>query len=285
MSRGTARPGGASGGPGQTPGAGPPFRLYGAVGPNWTGVRALLRRELRRYRKEAAETLLAPAFSTVVYIAVFVLALGPDHRSDEGRSVLDFLVPGLVMFAALHRAAETTAFSILFQKIEHTLSDILSAPLSAGETCAAFVLAGLFSGLATGGVVLAAAQVLRPLPPADPVAALLFAAGGSLMLSLWGMLVGIWAERWDHMAAAFGFVLVPLAYLSGVFAPIDTLPPILQAAMRVNPLHYAIDGFRGAFLGAGTEPAWRCAAVVAGTSFGLWVLVDRLLRRGWRLKG
>lgn len=259
-------------------------RLHGATGPNLAGAAALFRREIRRYLKEAPETVLAPAFSMLVYLAVFALALGPDRRSPEGAALLDFLIPGLVMFTVMFRAAETTGFSILFQKIERTWSDILGAPLSPGEITAAFALAGLVSGLATGAAVGAVLLALWTLAPAHPLAALSFAAGGALMMALFGMLVGLWAEKWDHFAAAYAFVLLPFGFLSGVFAPVDAMPGWAAAAMRANPVFYAIDGFRGGVTGAWTEPPWLAAAVVWGTAALLWVGVDRLVRTGWRLK-
>lgn len=260
-------------------------RLRGAAGPNLVGAGWLFWRELRRYAKDAPETMAAPAFSMLVYLAIFALALGPDRRTPEGAALLDFLIPGLVMFTVMFRAAETTGFSILFQKIERTLSDVLGAPLSPGEVVGAFALAGLVSGLLTGAVAAAVLLLLWTLPPAAPLAALSFAAGGALMLSLFGMAVGIWAEKWDHLAAAYAFVLLPFGFLSGVFAPVDAMPAWAASAMRANPVYYAIDGFRGGVSGVWTEPPWLGAAVVWGTCAVLWACVDRMVRRGWRLKG
>jgi ABC-2 type transport system permease protein len=254
-------------------------------GPNLIGFGTLFAREVRRYLKEAPETVLAHAFTTLVYLAIFVLALGPDRSTPEGRAVVEFLLPGLVMFNALFRACETTAFSMTFQKIERTIGDVVSAPLSPAEITGAFVLAGTVSGLLTGAVVMAAVMVVNPLPAHDPLLALGFAAAGSLMLALFGMLVGQWAEKWDHLAGAFVFVLMPFAFLSGVFAPVATLPGPVAFAMGWNPLHHAIDGFRGAMVGDPVHPPALSAAVLAGTIAILWALSLRLVARGWRLKG
>lgn len=256
-----------------------------ARGPNWIGFGTLFAREVRRYLKEAPETILAHAFTTLVYLTIFVLALGPDRTTPEGRAVVEFLLPGLVMFNALYRACETTAFSMAFQKIERTIGDVISAPLGPAEIAGAFVLAGTASGLLTGGVVIAAVMVVNPLPVHDPLSALAFATAGSLMLALFGLIIGQWTEKWDHLAGAFVFVLMPFAFLSGVFAPVEALPGPVALAMGWNPMHLAIDGFRGALVGAPSRPPLLAGAILAATVAVLWAIVLRLVARGWRLKG
>jgi len=213
------------------------------------GFRTLFRRELLRYFKEALETVLAPAFQSLVYFVIFFLALGPERGTVEGDALLSFVVPGLVLMAVLFRAAETTAFSLLFDRMEGMISDVLMAPLSAGEITAAYALAGAMSGIVTGAVVLTGVMLVWPVMPAAPLAMLVFAAVSALMMSLWGILVGLWCEKWDHLAGAFIFVLTPLTFLSGVFAPADALPAPLDRIIRVNPVFHAIEGFRYGFLG------------------------------------
>jgi ABC-2 type transport system permease protein len=199
--------------------------------------------------------------------------------------VVDFLLPGLVMFNALFRACETSAFSVTFQKIERTIGDVISAPLSPAEIAGAFVLAGMVSGLLTGGAVVAAVMVVHPVPAHDPLLALGFAAGGTLMMALFGLLIGQWAEKWDHLAGAFVFVLMPFGFLSGVFAPVETLPGPVAVAMSWNPMHHAIDGFRGALLGDATHSPAVSATVLAVTVAILWTVSVRLVASGWRIKG
>ncbi len=254
-------------------------------GPNLIGFGTLFAREVRRYLKEAPETVLAHAFTTLVYLTIFVLALGPDRATPEGRAVVEFLLPGLVMFNALYRACETSAFSMAFQKIERTIGDVISAPLGPAEITGAFVLAGMISGLITGAVVATAVMIVNPVPAHDPLLAFAFAAGGTLMLAQFGLIVGQWAEKWDHFAGAFVFVLLPFAFLSGVFAPVATLPAPIAFAMGWNPMHHAIDGFRGAMIGDPVHPPALSAAVLAGTIAVLWTVSVRLVARGWRLKG
>ena len=144
-------------------------------------------------------------------------------------------MPGLVLMAVLFRSAETTAFSLLFDRMEGIISDVLMAPLGAAEMTAAYALAGAISGLVTGGVVLAGAMLAWPMPPAQPWALPVFAALSALMMSLAGMLIGLYCDKWDHLAAAFVFILTPLTFLSGVFAPVDQLPAAVAFDHPLQP--------------------------------------------------
>ncbi|HSK39663.1 MAG TPA: ABC transporter permease [Arenibaculum sp.] len=251
---------------------------------NWLGFATLLRRELRRYKREAWETVGAPAFSALVYFIVFALALGERRGAPEGEAILSFLAPGLVMMSVLMRAAETTSYSLMLDKMEGIISDILGAPISAAEMTAAYALSGAAASLVTGSVTAAALMLVWPTVPAHPWAVGLFGVLGALMLSLWGILVGLWGEKWDQLAAAFVFFLVPLIFLSGLFVPVDTLPSPLAAAMRLNPVFHAIDGFRFGFIGTSDQPPLLSAGVVAGTCALLWPLCGTLIRRGYKLR-
>lgn len=251
---------------------------------NWIGLATLLRRELRRYLKEAWETVAAPAFSALVYFVVFAFALGPDRGSAEGERLLAFVLPGLVMMTVLLRAAETTAFSLLFDKMEGIISDVLCAPLGATEITAAYALAGAASGIATGLATFAAALLVRPEWPACPPAMAGFAVLGAVMFSLWGILIGLWGEKWDHMAAAFVFVTVPVTFLSGVFVPLDALPEALRGPIRANPVFHAIDGFRYGMLGTSDQDPALSAAALAAACALLWLACRHLIRRGYKLR-
>jgi ABC-2 type transport system permease protein len=248
------------------------------------GFATLFRREFRRTTKESLENLVAPAVQTVLYAVVFLAALGPARGTGEADALMRFLMPGLIVMPVLTRAAETTAFTLMFDRLEGIISDILMAPLGAAEMTAAYALAGALSGLVTGVVVMAGSSLVWPLAPARPWMVLGFAAAGALMLSLTGIVVGLWGRKWDHLAAAYGFCLLPLTMLSGVFAPVTSLPPPVERIVRANPLFYAIDGFRYGFLGESHADPALSAGILAATITALWVLCAALLRRGWRLK-
>lgn len=264
------------------PGGARPPRVIGAV--NWIGFVTLLRREIGRYFKAWAETLVGSAFSTLLYLAVFALALGPDRETPEGAAAVAYVMPGLVLFSILTRAGETPVFSIVFDKLEGMIADVLTPPMAAREITAAYALAGMSSGLITGAPVIAFAVLVLDMPVQFIAGAAYFAVSGALMLALTGMIVGQWAERWDHVSAFFGFFFIPLTFLSGLFAPIDRLPQAVQWLVLANPVHYVIDGFRGATLGVHVVPLWLDGAVAAGTVLILWGISARLMAVGWKIK-
>lgn len=241
-------------------------------------------RELRRFLKEWLETVVAPGFAAILYLAVFAFALGPDRSTAEGAAVLRFILPGLVLFAILERAAETTVFSLVFDKMEGIIADVLMAPLTATEMVVAYALAGAVSGLITGVPVVAVAVLAFDMPIGSPLLVAAFAIGGSLMLSLTGILIGLWSVKWDHATAFFAFLLIPLTFLSGLFAPVERLPEPLPEIIQLNPIFYVIDGFRAGVLGIHSASVGLSLAVVAGVNVLLWIACDRLVASGWKLK-
>lgn len=255
-----------------------------SVSPHWPGLRTLLVREVRRFLKEWLETVVASAASTLLYFVVFVFALGSDRGTPEGREVLDFVLPGLILYTMMSRAAETPSFSLIFDRLEGIIADILMTPPSPTEMAVAYALTGMASGLLTGVVIGLGTILVWPLALAAPWAIAAFAAGGCLMLSLACLMIGLWARKWDQMAAAFTFVLVPAAFLSGTFALIDVLPGWAQVVVSFNPMTYAIDGFRYGFLVCGEMDIGLSLAVVWATNLVLLGLAVHGIRRGWGLR-
>ena len=257
-------------------------RRFGRV--HWLGIASLAGRDLGRVLKEWPETILAPVFSTLVYIAVFALALGPDRESAAGAAALTFALPGLVALALVQRAIETTAYSLVFDKMEGSIADVLMPPLSSAELTLGYVLAGMAAGLLTGAIVLAVVLAAFAIVPAMPLVAAAFAGLGAMMVTLAGILIGITAVKWDHVAAWFVFAVGPVTMLSGVFAPVDALPAPLDTLMQVNPVFYLIDGFRAGVLGAGTAPVWLSLTVIGTTTAGLWLAAVRVVAKSPRLR-
>lgn len=251
---------------------------------HWRGILGVMRRDFGRVVKEWPQTVLAPVFSTLVYIAVFALALGPDRETGAGAGVLTFALPGLVVLALMQRSAETTAFSLVFDKMEGSIADVLMPPLSSVELTLGYVLAGTAAGLMTGTIALGAVLAIFAMVPADPLTVLVFALMAAVMLTLVGILIGVSAVKWDHVAAWFVFAVVPTTMLAGVFAPVSALPAPLDTVMRANPVFYVIDGFRAGVLGRGEAPVWLSLTVAAATNLALWVAASRLIARSAKLR-
>lgn len=276
-------------GPARPAGAARPVRRFGAV--HWLGLATLFRREFRAYLKDWPETVVAPTFSILLYVAVFAVASGEATGDAAGApawagpgGLLPFLAPGLVVYVVILRAAEATVYSITFLKVERLVGDILMPPLAPWEVAAGYALAGTASGLVTGLPCLAALLLAAGTGVADPALLALVLLLGAFLLAAAGTLVGLWAEKWDQAAAFFGFLLIPVTFLSGVFAPVALLPEPLAVVVMLNPVYYAIDAARIAFGGSGAEPVGRSLAVLAVGGIVLWACAALLIARGWRLK-
>jgi ABC-2 type transport system permease protein len=222
----------------------------------------------------------------ILYLAIFSLALGPQRNTPEGAQVLPFIAPGLVALAILQRAAETCTFSFMLKKMEGGLADLLIAPLRAVELAGAHIAAGALAGLGTGSAVALVVLWWTGTGLAHPLLALAFALGAGAMMAAFGMIVGIWADKWDHVAAVYGFIILPIAFMSGIFAPIDALPAPFDTLVRINPLYYLIDGLRVSVLGTGfaTSPPALSLGVVLAMDALLIGLAVRLLAIGYKIR-
>ena len=258
------------------------IRRYGPV--HWLGMATLVRRETGRNLKLWPISVIGPVLSMMLYILVFALALGPIRNSGQGEAVLDFIAPGLVLFVTMQRASEAGTFSLMFDKLEGMIADLLVSPLTPAEITTSYMVSGALAGLATGIAVLIGMLAFVGLPMAQPVTALAVATLGAAVMALFGVLAGLWARKWDHVAVVFSFIIVPLGFLSGLFAPVAGLPEPVAAIVRLNPMFYAIDAFRGAVTGVHVAPLTTSILVLAATVGALWALCFFLIRRGYNLK-
>lgn len=260
----------------------PAPRRYGPV--NWGGLKQLYVKEVQRFLKVVTQTVAAPVVTTLLFLAIFTLALGGAVRTVLGVPFSEFLAPGLIIMAMAQNAFANTSSSLVISKIQGNIVDVLMPPISPGEFVAAYALAG-----ASRGLVVGVATWLGMLPFVDadivhPLGALFYAFNGSLMLALLGMLGGIWSDKFDHIAAVTNFVVTPLTFLSGTFYSIDRLPPLAYDLAHLNPFFYMIDGFRWAFLGTSDTAPWIGAVVLIGVNGALWTGVWAMVRAGYKLK-
>jgi ABC-2 type transport system permease protein len=261
----------------------PAPRRYGAV--NWIGLATLVAREVRRFLKVGTQTVLAPAVTTLLLLAVFALALGGAVREIAGVGFAEFLAPGLIMMAMAQNAFANTSSSLIIAKVQGNIVDSLMPPLSAAELTIGFALGGMARGLVVGAAVAASLLPFVTLRVAAPLLILAHALGATLLLSLLGVLAGIWARKFDHIAAFTNFVVSPLAFLSGTFYTLDRLPEGWQSLARLNPFFYMIDGFRAGFLGRAEGGIATGLVVVLAADVVLLVVCHRLFARGWRMRG
>ena len=257
-------------------------RRYGRI--HWLGVATLVRREAGRNLKLWPISLIGPVLSMMLYILVFALALGPIRGTAQGVQVLDFIAPGLILFVTMQRAAESGTFSLVLDKLDGMIGDLLVSPLAPREIATSYMVSGALAGLATGAAVLVGMGLFVDLSIDQPLLALLVAVLSAALMALFGVLAGLWARKWDHVAVVFSFVIIPLGFLSGLFAPVAGLPEPLAIAIRLNPMFYAIDSFRGAVTGDHVVPILLSLTVLVTAVVALWTLCFVLIRRGYNLK-
>ncbi|MEI9982277.1 MAG: ABC transporter permease [Aliidongia sp.] len=255
------------------------------LGPvNWLGVWTLYLKEVRRFIKVYTQTLLAPMATTLLYLVVFLLAMGGAARSVGGVPYGEFLAPGLIMMAMTQNAFANTSSSIVIAKVQGNIVDILMPPLSAGELTFAIALGGATRGMVVGLVLVPTIALFIHLSIQDWFAVLFFGFTASLMLSTLGVLGGVWSEKFDHIAAVTNFVVVPLSFLSGTFYSVDRLPETWRLLAHFDPFFYMIDGFRYGFIGHADSPIWLGVAVMVALNAALLALCWRLFAIGYKLK-
>jgi len=253
-----------------------------AFGSGWL---TLLYKELLRFWKVSFQTILAPVLTALLYLLIFSHVLEAHVSVFEGRvRYTAFLIPGLVMMSVLQNAFANSSSSMIQSKITGNLIFVLLPPLSPLDMYAAYVLGAMVRGLVVGAGVLAVTLWFAPLSLEHPLWALAFALLGSAILGTLGLIAGIWADKFDQLAAFQNFLIMPLTFLSGVFYSIHTLPPFWQALSHFNPFFYMIDGFRYGFFGLSDIAPGVSLAVVAAACLALSGLTLVILQRGYKLR-
>ena len=251
------------------------------------GWLTLLYKELLRFWKVAFQTILAPVITSLLYLLIFshVLESRVSVFGGEVRYTA-FLVPGLVMMSVLQNAFANSSSSMIQSKITGNLIFILLPPLSPADFFLAYVLGAMVRGLVVGLGVFVVTLFFVPslIAMPHPFWALAFALLGSAILGTLGLLGGLWADKFDQLAAFQNFLITPLTFLSGVFYSIHSLPPFWQTLSHLNPFFYMIDGFRYGFLGLSDVPPSLSLAIVAACSLLLSLTTLLLLKRGWKLR-
>jgi ABC-2 type transport system permease protein len=248
------------------------------------GFRALFMKEVLRFWKVSFQTVAAPVLSAILFLVIFSHALARHVEAYPGVGYTQFLLPGLAMMAMLQNAFANTSSSLIQSKITGNIVFILLAPLTPADLFAAYLLASIVRAVVVGAGVIIAVAWLVPLPIPNPLWLAAFAFTGAGILGALGIIAGIWAEKFDELAAFQNFVVMPLTFLAGVFYSVGSLPPFWQSASHFNPFFYAIDGFRYAFFGQSDVSPWTSLAIASATFCALSWLTLRLLRGGYKLR-
>jgi len=258
-------------------------RRIGAV--NWIGVWTLYVKEVQRFSKVFTQTLLAPVVTTLLFLAIFTLAIGGRFFDPStGVTFGQFLAPGLITMAMIQNSFANTSSSMMISKVQGNIVDVLMPPLSPGELTCGYVIAGATRGVMVGLATGLAMWAFVPMRIHDPALILFHAVSASLALSLLGLIGGIWADKFDHIAAVTNFVIMPLSFLSGTFYSIERLPGLWHQIAQANPFFYMIDGLRYGFIGRADGSLLVGVLVMLGVNAALWTLCHWMFKSGYKLK-
>ncbi len=257
-------------------------KRYGAV--NWIGLWSLYKKEVHRFLKVFTQTVAAPLVTSLLFLAIFTLALGRAVETISGIPFSEFLAPGLITMAMAQNAFANTSSSLVSAKMQGNIVDVIMPPISTGEFVAAYVLGGVTRGMIVGLATWIAMSFFVTLEVHSLFHLVFHALGASMMLATLGLLSGIWADKFDHVAAITNFVVTPFAFLSGTFYSISRLPEPFYTMAHYNPFFYMIDGFRYGAIGKSDTDPLLGMAVMAGVNILLWALAARMVSTGYKLK-
>jgi ABC-2 type transport system permease protein len=249
-----------------------------------SGTRTLLYKEVLRFWKVSFQTVAAPVLTAVLYLLIFGHVLEDHVKVFDKVGYTSFLIPGLVMMSVLQNAFANSSSSLIQSKITGNLVFLLVAPLSHWAWFVAYVGASVVRGVVVGAGVLGVTMWFAPLHLTQVLWVLVFTLAGATMMGALGLIAGLWAEKFDQIAAFQNFIIMPMTFLSGVFYSVGSLPPFWQTASHLNPFFYMIDGFRHGFFGVSDVSPWVSLAVV-GTSLVLVCgICLHLLRTGYKIR-
>ena len=257
-------------------------RRFGLI--NWIGLWTLYKKETLRFLIVWIQTLLSPIISSLLFLMVLSLALGSGRSDMLGFPFITFLAPGLIAMQIIQQAFSHSSSSFMIGKIQGNIVDILYAPLSAGEVTLAVTLAATTRSFMIGAVSIFIFYFLVDIEIRNFYSLIFFTFISSFILGLVGMVAGLWAEKFDHMASVTNFIIIPLSFLSGTFYTIENLPQFLQLISKCNPFFYMIDGFRYSFLEKSDGSIFVGSVYLIVLAIALWIVTYLLYKRGYKIK-
>jgi ABC-2 type transport system permease protein len=239
---------------------------------------------MARFLKLPNQTIIPPILTAILYILIFGYSVGFRIESIRGYSYVVYIIPGLVMMGVMTSAYSNSTTSLFIARYENFIQDLLVSPLSYIKMVAAYILSSAARGLIVGSLTLLVSLFLTTLPLTAPFVMVFFMIMAAATFGAYGILVGLWAERWDHIAVFQNYLITPLIFLGGVFYNIQQLPSPWRQLSFFNPLFYMVDGFRYGILGVSAVSPWVSGSVlmvllIIGTSISMY-----LFRIGWKLR-
>ncbi|MBE0413571.1 ABC transporter permease [Yoonia sp.] len=258
-------------------------RRFGLV--NWLGTWTLAKREIQRFMNVWAQTVMAPLINAGLFLMIFTIAIGPQRGDVMGVPFMTFLAPGILTMTVIQNAFANTSSSLASAKVQGNIVDTLMPPLSGAELVVGYISGAIARGFLVAVVIAAGAALFLDVGMRNPVWVMTFVFLGSVLMGGLGLIAGIYANKFDQLAAISNFLVTPLAFLSGTFYSIDALPGFLQTLSHVNPFFYIIDGVRYGMIGVSDSSPWVGLGVVGLACTVVLGICWQWMHRGYRLKG
>ena len=257
-------------------------RRFGLI--NWVGAWTLYKKEVLRFLIVWIQTIFSPLISSLLFLLVLSLAIGADRGNVLGVPFITFLAPGLISMQVIQQSFSHSSSSFMIGKIQGNIVDLLYAPLSAAEVTISVVLAAVTRSVMIAIVSIIVFSLIIDIEIKNYLLLFIFTLLSSFILGNIGIIAGLWAEKFDHMATVTNFVIIPLSFLSGTFYSIERLPEILQMVSKANPFFYMIDGFRYSFIGKADGSTFIGLIYLSVLSFVSWYVTYLLYKKGYKIK-
>ena len=257
-------------------------RRFGLI--NWVGAWTLYKKEVLRFLIVWIQTIFSPLISSLLFLLVLSLAIGADRGDVLGVPFITFLAPGLISMQVIQQSFSHSSSSFMIGKIQGNIVDLLYAPLSATEVTISVALAAVTRSVVIAIVSIIVFKLIIDIEITNYLLLITFTLLSSFILGNIGIIAGLWAEKFDHMATVTNFLIVPLSFLSGTFYSIERLPEILQMISKVNPFFYMIDGFRYSFIGKADGSIFIGLVYLSVLSFVSWFVTYLLYKKGYKIK-
>ncbi|MAJ24443.1 MAG: multidrug ABC transporter permease [Rickettsiales bacterium] len=249
---------------------------------NWVGMYTLLLKETKRFCKVYQQTILAPAFTSLLFFLVISIAIG--SKVDYQFNYINFLAPGLVIMTMMQNAFANTSSSILGSKMQGNIVDLLMPPLNPNEIIISYISAALIRSILVGLITYLVIFPFTSLVLNNFIIIIIYSLLGSIFLALLGLMAGIWSEKFDNMSGITNFIITPLTFLSGTFYTIDRLPEPFYTISLFNPFYYIIDGFRQGFQREVSYDLAYGITYLSMLNLLIYLVSYRILKKGWMLK-
>ena len=253
-------------------------------GINWVGVYSLYLKETLRFLIVFGQTVVGPVVTAILFLLVISLAIGNERSNVLGVPFIEFLAPGLIAMQIIQQAFSHSSSSLLMGKIMGNIVDLIGAPLSAAEVSLSIVLAAVTRALIISIVSIIIFSFIIEIEIKNYLFFILYLFLSSFIMGAAGFIAGLWADKFDHMATATNFIIVPLSFLSGTFYSIDRLPKYLTTLSYYNPFFHMIDGFRYAFIGTADGSLYFGIIYLSVLSFIVWFIGYLLYKKGYKIK-